>query len=131
MKYSKLTAVVSWSQGIIMLTEGMTADDAHPLVRERPDLFHDEPPRAVLFVANRPEPEQDPDQDPDQDPEQEPEQEPEPTPDPEPTKEAPVIERATRGPGERSPARDTSKPAPRKATPASKTDDKPATPTKK
>ena len=97
MKYARVFGAVGWSGGHTMLTEGMTADDDHPLVKERPDLFTDEPPLADLQTpAPTPEPEA-----------EEPEVE-----DPEPEKEPEVIERATRRPGEMSQARDTNKPAP-------------------
>jgi hypothetical protein len=33
-----------------MLREGMSADDEHPLVKERPDLFTDEGPEPDLRV---------------------------------------------------------------------------------
>lgn len=66
MKYSKVAGVVRWSGGTITLNRGMSADDDHPLVVERPDLFTDEAPPAQL--RTRPGP--------------------------------PVVERATRGPGE-------------------------------
>jgi hypothetical protein len=71
-KYSKVAAAVRWSGGTTVLGFGMSADDDHPLVLERPDLFTDEAPGAELKtprVAEKPE-------------------------------EAPV-ERATRAPGEK------------------------------
>jgi hypothetical protein len=48
MKYSKAAHVVRWSGGTTPLSQGMSADDDHPLVLERPDLFGDEPPGAEL-----------------------------------------------------------------------------------
>ena len=48
MKYSKAAHVVRWSGGTTPLSLGMSADDNHPLVLERPDLFGDEPPGAEL-----------------------------------------------------------------------------------
>lgn len=101
MKYSKISAAVTWSAGVIMLHEGMTADPEHPLVKERPDLFTDEAPAPDLPAPPEAE-----------DEEPEPEDPEPPVEDPEPPKEPEVIERATRRPGELSPARDTNKPAP-------------------
>lgn len=48
MKYSKAAHVVRWSGGTTVLGLGMSADDDHPLVLERPDLFGDDPPGAEL-----------------------------------------------------------------------------------
>ena len=50
MKYARITGVVRWSGGTTILHEGMSADDDHPLVRERPDLFVDLAPGAALSV---------------------------------------------------------------------------------
>lgn len=47
MKYCKISGVTKWSGGVIVLREGMTADDDHPLVAERPDLWRDEDVSAV------------------------------------------------------------------------------------
>jgi hypothetical protein len=41
MKYSNITAVVSWSGGVLPLRKGQSIDDDHPLLAERPDLFGD------------------------------------------------------------------------------------------
>lgn len=70
MKYAKVTGAVRWSGGTTLIHSGMSADDDHPLVKERPDLFDDAVPGASLSA-------------------------PKPTPTP-----APVVERATRAPGE-------------------------------
>lgn len=48
MKYARVSGIVHWSGGAMLLHEGMTADDDHPLVAERPDLWHDEGPAASL-----------------------------------------------------------------------------------
>ena len=48
MKYSLVAGIVRWSGGQMTLTRGMSADDDHPLVVERPDLFGEEPPEAHL-----------------------------------------------------------------------------------
>lgn len=48
MKYARVGAVVRWSQGTTVLNLHMSADDDHPLVLERPDLFVDEAPGAEL-----------------------------------------------------------------------------------
>lgn len=39
MKVSKITGVVACSIGQVVLSEGRTIDDNHPLVAERPELF--------------------------------------------------------------------------------------------
>jgi hypothetical protein len=51
MKYATVTGNVRWSQGTTQLTRGKSADDDHPLVLERPDLFSDEAPDAELSSA--------------------------------------------------------------------------------
>lgn len=76
MKYAKVSGVVQWSQGTLVLHEGMSADDDHPLVVERPDLWGDDAPTATLRSDK-------------------------------PKGGPPVVERATRAPGER---RQTKKP---------------------
>lgn len=48
MKYAKITGAVRWSGGTTVLGAGTSADDDHPLVLERPDLFTDEPPAPQL-----------------------------------------------------------------------------------
>lgn len=48
MKYSKLAVVLRWSGGTTVLRKGQSADDDHPLVKERPDLFTDVAPGASL-----------------------------------------------------------------------------------
>lgn len=48
MKFSKVSGAVHWSRGTIILSEGMSADDDHPLVLERPDLFGDNAPPPAL-----------------------------------------------------------------------------------
>lgn len=51
MKFSKVSGAVHWSGGTTILGEGMSADDDHPLVVERPDLFGDGAPPPVLRSA--------------------------------------------------------------------------------
>lgn len=41
MKVSNLTGVVAYSGGQIVLREGQTIDDNHPLVAEKPEIFRD------------------------------------------------------------------------------------------
>lgn len=53
MKYSKTAGVVTWSQGMMPLARGMSFDDTHPLVKERPDLFDDVEPGAVHKAPTR------------------------------------------------------------------------------
>lgn len=48
MKYSVFAGVVRYSGGTVVLSRGMSAEDDNPLVKERPDLFTDEPPGAHL-----------------------------------------------------------------------------------
>jgi hypothetical protein len=49
MKYAKIAGVVRWSGGSMVLNAGRTtADDDHPLVLERPDLWTDEVPTPTL-----------------------------------------------------------------------------------
>lgn len=49
MKYATVSAVVAWSGGKAVLAAGRTtADDDHPLVKERPDLWTDQEPDAQL-----------------------------------------------------------------------------------
>lgn len=51
MKYARVSGAVRWSGGSLILSEGMSADDDHPLVLERPDLFTDDGPAPVLRSA--------------------------------------------------------------------------------
>jgi len=51
MKYALVNGNVAWSQGTAQLSRGMSADDDHPLVLERPDLFDDQAPDAELSSA--------------------------------------------------------------------------------
>ncbi|MEU5549210.1 hypothetical protein ABZ738_05525 [Micromonospora sp. NPDC047793] len=75
MKYAKVSGLVRWSGGSTVLSAGVTtADDDHPLVLERPDLFTDETPAAHLSVPRKA---------------------------PELAPEAAPVERATRAPGEK------------------------------
>ncbi|MFI2437410.1 hypothetical protein [Streptomyces sp. NPDC018693] len=102
MKYSKVTGNVRWSQGMTQLRAGMSADDHHPLVVERPDLFGDEPPTAELSAPAPQEPDEDDGQ-----------EQRDTGEDPAKTPAGPVIERATAEPGQkrttpgRGPARKT------------------------
>lgn len=114
MKYSKIAGAVTWSGGVNMLHVGMSADDDHPLVKERPTLWTSKAPTADLQTPSAPAPVEDT-EDLDEDTEDLDDVEDlDEDLDPEP-KEPEVIERATRGPGELSQARDTSRPAPTKA----------------
>jgi hypothetical protein len=56
MKYSSFAGVVAWSQGEILLSHGQAADDDHPLVLERPDLFQGIAPGASLATSPNPAP---------------------------------------------------------------------------
>lgn len=56
MKYSSFSGVVAWSQGDILLSQGQAADDDHPLVLERPDLFQGLAPKADLSTSQTPAP---------------------------------------------------------------------------
>lgn len=74
MKYARVSGLVRWSRGSTLLSAGVTtADDDHPLVVERPDLFTDEAPAAQLASQSSP-----------------------PA-----AAEEPPVERATRAPGEK------------------------------
>lgn len=53
MKYSTITGSLRWSGGNVMLREGQSIDDAHPLLAERPELFTDEAPGASLQSPRR------------------------------------------------------------------------------
>lgn len=56
MKYALVSGLVSWSGGKTVIAAGRTtADDDHPLVRERPDLWTDDGPVAHLRSPHRPE----------------------------------------------------------------------------
>lgn len=48
MKYSKISGVLAWSGGTILLRVGQSIDDDHPLVTERGDIFDDEDPGASI-----------------------------------------------------------------------------------
>lgn len=48
MKYSTVTGAVRWSGGTTLLHRGQSADNDHPLVKERPDLWTDKAPGASL-----------------------------------------------------------------------------------
>jgi hypothetical protein len=55
MKYAKISMVVRWAEGTTVLSAGVTtADDDHPLVLERPDLFTDAAPAAHLRTPKPP-----------------------------------------------------------------------------
>lgn len=62
MKYANFSGMVTWSGGKMLLNAGQTtADDDHPLVKERPDLWTNTPPQAHLagparLAAERDEP---------------------------------------------------------------------------
>lgn len=53
MKYSKVSGAVRWSGGTTILGVGQSADDDHPLVKERPDLWGAEAPGASLTAPPR------------------------------------------------------------------------------
>lgn len=42
--FATVDGTVAWSQGYAVLDKGEVWDTSAPLVRERPDLFTDEPP---------------------------------------------------------------------------------------
>lgn len=49
MKYATFSGMVTWSGGKMLLNAGATtADDDHPLVVERPDLWTDVAPEPTL-----------------------------------------------------------------------------------
>jgi hypothetical protein len=52
-KYSKIAGAVRWSGGTTLLRKGQSADDDHPLVRERPSLFTDVAPGASLSTGRK------------------------------------------------------------------------------
>lgn len=56
MKYSSFSGIVAWSGGEILLRNGQAADDDHPLVLERPDLFQGLAPVADLSTSPAPQP---------------------------------------------------------------------------
>lgn len=70
MKYSTCSGAVRWSGGLTVLGIGQSIDDDHPLVAERPDLFTDTGPGPDIKLPAKP------------------------------SRGAPVIEQATRAPGE-------------------------------
>lgn len=54
MKYANFSGIVTWSGGKLVMSAGTTtADDDHPLVIERPDLWTDEAPAAHLAGPGR------------------------------------------------------------------------------
>jgi hypothetical protein len=52
-KFSRIAGVVRWSGGTTLLRRNQSADDDHPLVVERPDLWTDEVPGASLSSARK------------------------------------------------------------------------------
>jgi hypothetical protein len=48
LKYSKVSGVVRWSEGILTLRRGQSIDAEHNLAVERPDLFDDVEPGAEI-----------------------------------------------------------------------------------
>lgn len=48
MKYCNTNGVLRWSGGTILLKSGMSIDDDHPLVTERPELWNDQEPGATV-----------------------------------------------------------------------------------
>lgn len=50
MKYSKIEGMLGWSGGNLLLRKGMSFDNEHPLVSERPDIFTDVEPGADVPV---------------------------------------------------------------------------------
>lgn len=54
MKFACVSGVVRWSGGTTVLNRGQAADDDHPLVLERPDLFGDVSPVQVSLPAPGP-----------------------------------------------------------------------------
>lgn len=53
MKYSNIEGYLSWSGGGILMRRGLSFDDNHPLVEERPDLFDDNEPGADVSTPSR------------------------------------------------------------------------------
>ncbi len=51
MKYSKIGGMLAWSGGNTLLRVGMSVDDDHPMVKERPELFNDKDPGADLKTS--------------------------------------------------------------------------------
>lgn len=47
MKYCKAEGVIAWSGGTTILRKGMSFDDDHDLVAQRPELFDDTDPGAT------------------------------------------------------------------------------------
>ncbi len=54
MRYSKIAGMLAWSGGTLLLREGMSIDDDHPIVKERPELFGDSDPGATIQHAATP-----------------------------------------------------------------------------
>ncbi|TLQ45760.1 hypothetical protein [Streptomyces marianii] len=83
MKYSNCSGAVRWSGGLTVLSPGQSIADDHPLALERPDLFTAESPEPDIKMPAKP------------------------------GRGAPVVERATRAPGEQrvTPPRAASKPS--------------------
>lgn len=90
MKYANTSRLVRWSGGTTVLSQGDSIDEDHPLYLERPAMFSDTPPPPKFpgparrgVVAADPAPD------------------PDPAPPDDPAPAPPVVERATRAPGER------------------------------
>lgn len=54
MKYSSFEGVVQWSGGQLLLRQGQSIDEDHPLFKERPDLFRGLAPLGADVSLNRP-----------------------------------------------------------------------------
>jgi hypothetical protein len=52
-KYSNIAGALTWSQGTILLSRGQSIEDDHPLVAERPDIWDDTAPAAIITTPHR------------------------------------------------------------------------------
>lgn len=52
--YSSTDGVVAWSGGNILLRQGQSIDENHPLYQERPDLFRGLAPVSADISTSRP-----------------------------------------------------------------------------
>lgn len=51
-QYSKIEGALEWSGGTLLLRRGMSIDDDHPLLAERPELFDSKDPGADLSTIS-------------------------------------------------------------------------------
>lgn len=52
--YANCSGAVRWTGGLTVLSPGMSISDDHPLAIERPDLFTDEAPAADIQLPSKP-----------------------------------------------------------------------------